>query len=152
MVGYDSHRQRILASNDRKPWTTIDECPMLDVAVAPAPSAGEAGRDSAALGAFLATTAQGEVVTYVGTAGRPQPMTAAPRLALMDWPAPDLLVGVDPQGSVFLSRTGGRDWIARGNIGGPPGALEVTEQRWYAATAAGVVASMDQGQTWSIIA
>ena len=30
VVGYDSHRQRILASNDRKTWTTIDERPMLD--------------------------------------------------------------------------------------------------------------------------
>lgn len=40
VVGYDSHRQRILASNDRKTWITIDEGPMLDVAIAPASAAG----------------------------------------------------------------------------------------------------------------
>ena len=151
VVGYDSHGERILASRDRKTWTTIDEGPMLDVAVAPANTAA-AGLDQGELGAFLATTATGEVVSYPGASGQARLLQAAPRLALLDWPTPDLLVGIDPQGTVYLSRTEGRNWVARGSIGEPPGALEVTDKAWYAATETNVVVSRDQGQTWSVIA
>jgi photosystem II stability/assembly factor-like uncharacterized protein len=151
VVGYDSHGERILASRDRKTWTTIDEGPMLDVAIAPAGTA-EAGLDQGELGAFLATTATGEVVSYSGASGQPRPLHTAPTLALLDWPTPDLLVGIDPQGTVYLSRTHGRDWESRGSIGGPPGALEVTDKAWYTATETNVVVSVDQGQTWSVIA
>ena len=149
VVGYDSHGERILASRDRKTWTTIDEGPMLDVAVAPANTA--AGLDQGELGAFLATTATGEVASYPGASGQARLLQAAPRLALLDWPTPDLLVGIDPEGTVYLSRTEGRDWVARGSIGGPAGALEVTDEAWYAATETTVVVSVDQGQTWSVI-
>ncbi|GEP35434.1 hypothetical protein NSZ01_32020 [Nocardioides szechwanensis] len=150
VVGYDSHGERILASKDRQTWTTIDDGPMLDVAVAPVNTAAKL--DQGELGAFLATTATGEVVRYPGASGQPRPLTTAPTLALLDWPTPELLVGVDPQGTVYLSRTGGRDWESRGSIGGSPGALEVTANAWYAATATNVVVSLDQGQTWSVIA
>lgn len=151
VVGYDSYGERILASKDRQTWTTIDEGPMLDVAVAPANTAA-AGPDQGELGAFLATTATGEVVSYPGASGQARLLQAAPRLALLDWPTPELLVGIDPQGTVYLSRTEGRDWESRGSIGGPPGALEVTDEAWYAATETTVVVSVDQGQTWSVIA
>lgn len=151
VVGYDSYGERILASKDRQTWTTIDEGPMLDVAVAPANTAA-AGPGQGELGAFLATTAMGEVVSYPGISGQPRPLESAPTLALLDWPTPDLLVGIDPQGTVYLSRTEGRDWESRGSIGGPPGALEVTDGAWYAATETTVVVSVDQGQTWSVVA
>lgn len=150
VVGYDSHGERILSSKDRKTWTTIDKGPMLDVAIAPANTAA-AGSDQGELGAFLATTATGQVVSYPGASGQPRPLRTAPRLALLDWPTPDLLVGIDPQGTVYLSRTEGRNWVARGSIGGSPGALEATDKAWYAATGTNVVVSLDQGQTWSVI-
>jgi hypothetical protein len=150
-VGYDSHGEKILASKDRKTWTTIDQGPMLDVAVAPAATATKEPSHSE-LGAFLATTATGEVVSYAGAFGHARPLKTAPKLVLLDWPTPRLLVGVDPQGTVYLSQTGGRDWEPRGRIGGPPGALEVTGKGWYAATETNVVVSLDQGRTWSVIA
>jgi hypothetical protein len=151
VVGYDSYGERILASKDRQTWTTIDEGPMLDVAVAPANTAA-AGPNQGELGAFLATTARGEVVSYPGISGQPRPLQTAPTLALLDWPTPDLLVGIDPRGTVYLSRTNGRNWVARGSIGQQPGALEVSDEAWYAATQTNVVVSLDQGQTWSVIA
>jgi hypothetical protein len=151
VVGYDSYGERILASKDRQTWTTIDNGPMLDVAVAPANTAA-AGPDQDELGAFLATTATGQVMSYPGASGPPRPLKTAPTLVLLDWPTPELLVGVDPQGTVYRSQTGGRDWELRGRIGGPAGALEVTDKAWYAATETNVVVSLDQGQTWSVIA
>lgn len=151
VVGYDSYGERILASKDRQTWTTIDKGPMLDVAVAPGNTAA-AGPDQGELGAFLATTATGQVMSYQGASGPPRPLKTAPTLTLLDWPTPELLVGVDPQGTVYRSQTGGRDWELRGRIGGPAGALEVTDRAWYAATETKVVVSFDQGQTWSVIA
>lgn len=151
VVGYDSYGERILASKDRQTWTTIDEGPMLDVAVAPANSAAE-GTDQGELGTFLATTATGQVMSYPGASGQPRALQTAPTLVLLDWPTPELLVGIDPQGTVYRSQTGGRDWEVRGRIGGPAGALEVTDKAWYAATETNVVVSLDQGQTWSVIA
>lgn len=151
VVGYDSFGERILASKDRQTWTTIDEGPMLDVAVAPANTAA-AGPDQGELGAFLATTATGQVMSYPGASGPPRPLKTAPTLVLLDWPTPDLLVGIDPRGTVYLSKTAGRNWVARGSIGAPPGALEVTDKAWYAATETNVVVSVDHGQTWSVVA
>lgn len=91
-------------------------------------------------------------VRWSAASGQPRLLQTAPRLALLDWPTPDLLVGIDPQGTVYLSRPDGRHWESRGSIGGPPGALEVTDKAWYAATETNVVVSVDQGQTWSVIA
>ena len=91
-------------------------------------------------------------MSYPGASGPPRPLKTAPTLVLLDWPTPELLVGVDPQGTVYRSQTGGRDWELRGRIGGPAGALEVTDKAWYAATETNVIVSLDQGQTWSAIA
>ena len=92
------------------------------------------------------------MLAYPGADGAAREVARAPRLTMLDWPAADLLVGVDYRGDVFVSRNRGRDWQSSGSIGGPPGALEVTERGWYAATGATVVASVDQGRTWSVVA
>lgn len=140
IVGYDGLTGQLVVTRDRENWTTVDQRPIVDVASAP---------DSRDL---LATTPTGELLRYRGGSAARVRTVAAPPLAYIDWAADDLVVGVSADGRVHVSRDGGQSWTKEGRLPGPPEALEVTADGWYAAAEGAVFESTDAGATWSRLA
>lgn len=135
--GYDSVGGQLLVSEDRRTWRRLDQTAVLDLAADP----DEHDR-------LLATTGQGRLVEYqVGTRAAPSALDA-PRLAFIDWADADTLVGLAPDGVIYVSGDGAQSWQRTTAVPGDAQALEVSAQRWYAATSRGVYASTDAGRSW----
>lgn len=139
IYAYDAVSGSLLATVDRRTWTTISIGPLHDLAA-----------DPAAPDTVYATTDRGVLVR--STAGEePRAVAGAPTLAVIDWQADGPLVGIAPDGTVMTSRDGER-WREAGSLDGPAEALDVVDGRWHAATATGVHESVDDGETWQPIA
>lgn len=151
LVGYDSLSRRLLQTFDGRSWDTVDTVDVVDLAAAPASEAGPRHAD-----VVLATTATGEVLSYTlsgrtaakSSVSGPQRVVAAPPLVFVDWPSADQVVGVGPDGSMYLAPGLAGSWQ---RVEGPPGdpqALTALPGRWLMATSAGIFSSTDQGRTW----
>lgn len=143
VFGHDSTSGRLMtaAGPDYDSWQTLARASVVDLAVDPT----DPDR-------VLATNPEGRVWAYdAGAGARPEELTGTPGLVFLDWPAPDLLVGLGADSQVHVSRDGGATWNSTGRVPGRPVALEATEDRWYAATEAGVFTSTDDGTTWTTV-
>jgi hypothetical protein len=142
VYGYDSTSQTFMVSQDRKDWDRRSQLPMADFAVDPT------NPDT-----LLATTEQGVVRSTDG--GRTwMPVAAAPALVVLSWAEQGQLYGVTPDGTVQRSEDGGVTWGERGSVGGEPEAITVDvrdgeETLYVAASDRGIVASTDQGRTFT---
>ncbi len=142
VYGYDSTSQTFMVSRDRKEWDRRSKLPMADFAVDPADP-----------DTLLATTRQGVVRSTDG--GRAwTPIAGAPALVVLAWAGQGQLYGVTPDGNVQRSEDGGTTWGERGSVGGQPEAMTVdvrdgTETLYVAATDRGILASTDQGRTFT---
>lgn len=142
VYGYDSTSQTFMVSRDRKEWDRRSKLPMADFAVDPADP-----------DTLLATTEQGVVRSTDG--GRKwTPVAGAPTLVVLAWAGQGQLYGVSPDGTVQRSEDGGTTWGERGSVGGQPEAMTVDvrdgkETLYVAATDRGIVASTDQGRTFT---
>jgi hypothetical protein len=81
----------------------------------------------------------------------PDILEAAPPLVLLEWPSPDLLVGVTASGQVFRSDDAGLSWSPTKKVPGTPEAFDSTEQVWHVATQHGIHRSDDAGATWALL-
>jgi len=139
LYGYDSQTQTLMVTSDRREWQDLTQLPVVDLAADP--------NDADSL---MITDTSGRLMRM--QAGlQPQLVPDAPRLVFIDWPEGDLLVGLAPDGSVFRSIDGGATWQELRPIEGPPEALAVTTDRWYAATEESIYVSEDEGSTWSTV-
>lgn len=139
LYGYDSQTQTLMVTSDRREWQDLIQLPVVDLAADP--------NDA---GSLMITDTSGRLMRM--RAGlEPQLVADAPRLVFIDWPEKDLLVGLAPDGGVYRSADGGGSWRELRPIEGPPVALAVTTDRWYAATEQGIYVSEDQGSTWSSV-
>ena len=142
VYGYDSTSQTFMVSRDRKEWDRRSQLPMADFAVDPADP-----------DTVLATTEQGVVRSADG--GRQWTrVPGAPTLVVLAWTEEGVLYGVTPDGTVQRSEDGGTTWGERGSVGGQPEAMTVDvrdgeETVYVAATDRGIVASADQGRTFT---
>ena len=142
VYGYDSTSQTFMVSRDRKEWDRRSQLPMADFAVDPADP-----------DTLLATTQQGVVRSTDG--GRKwTPVAGAPALVVLAWAEAGQLYGVSPDGTVQRSEDGGTTWGERGSVGGQPEAMTVDvrdgeESLYVAASDRGIVASGDQGRTFT---
>lgn len=133
--GIDSVTGALLTSTDESTWDSVHDEALLDVAVDP--------RDPSRLlvttsdGRLLAVTAaddaNGREATVEEVAGRD-----APRLALIDWPTPDVLLGVSPDGTVSRSVDDGDSWAEVARVPGDPTAVSVIGGYWFLATSNGL--------------
>ncbi len=135
LYGYDSQSGQLMRTQDRRTFRPIGPIALADIAADP--------RDN---GVVLATTEKG-LVAVDADSGKATP-TDAPPLIFIDWPKPNLLVGIDQAGTVHVSTDAGRSWKSRGRSPGQPAALEVTERDWYTAGEQGLFRSADRGATW----
>jgi hypothetical protein len=142
VYGYDSTSQTFMVSRDRKDWDRRSTLPMADFAVDPT--------DPHTL---LATTQDGVVRSTDG--GRKWSQVAgAPTLVVLAWAEQGQLYGVSPDGTVQRSEDGGATWDEQGSVGGQPEAITVDvrdgrETLYVAAADRGIVASADQGRTFT---
>lgn len=142
VYGYDSTSQAFMVSRNGTEWDRRSKLPMADFAVDPADP-----------DTLLATTEQGVVRSTDG--GRAwTPVAGAPTLVVLTWAGQGALYGVTPDGTVQRSEDGGTTWGERGSVGGQPEAMTVDvrdgkETLYVAASDRGIVASADQGRTFS---
>ncbi|GEP38122.1 hypothetical protein NPS01_17850 [Nocardioides psychrotolerans] len=134
--GADSARGLLLTSTDTRSWDTVASGQFIDVAADPA------GQDIA-----LVTTGTGQLRFYDPT-GTSTAVPDSPTLTFIDWAAPDLLVGLGPDGTVFASTSTASSWERVGQVPGRPSALEVTDTGWYAASDQGLFSSTSSGSSW----
>jgi hypothetical protein len=130
------------ASGDGRSWTTLSP-PVQPYALAASP-------DGTVL---LATSPQG-LLRSTDSGATLLPVTGAPPLVLVEWAdAPDLAVGVTPDGHVAISRDAGGTWELRGRLDGAPQALGASgaagDLRVLAVTEAALVDSGDGGATFA---
>lgn len=135
--GADSIGGRLLTSNDAERWIPVANGQFIDIAVDPTDAART-----------LATDPTGQLRAYTA-AGDEQLVPDAPALTYLDWPVPDELAGLAPDGTVYLSRDRGTTWQNTGTVPGRPSAFEVDTRAWYAASDTGLYTSTDHGDTWT---
>ena len=142
VYGYDATSQTFMVSEDRKDWDRRSQLAMSDFAVDPTDP-----------DTLLATTQDGVVRSTDG--GRAwMPVAGAPTLVVLTWAEQGQLYGVTPDGTVQRSEDGGVTWAARGSVGGQPEAITVDvrdgrETLYVAASDRGILASTDQGRTFT---
>ena len=125
----------LMVTTDRRGWQDLIRLPVVDLAADP----GDA--DS-----LLVTDTSGRLMV-INDGSDPQLVAGAPRLAFVDWP----VVGLSADGNVYRSGDGAASWQELTSLKGRPEALDVTAERWYAATERGLNVSGDQGDTWSAV-
>ncbi|HSE09060.1 MAG TPA: hypothetical protein VLB29_10365 [Nocardioidaceae bacterium] len=139
LYGYDSLTGALMVTEDRRTWSKLLTGPLLDVEADPADP------DS-----LLLADQRGQLVR-LETGGNPQPVEGAPLLGWLDWAEEDRLVGLGPEGTVWLSTDGAASWSQVGEVPGSPQALTTEAETWYAATERGLFASSDQGGSWKTV-
>ena len=144
LFGYDSASQALVVTEDRRRWNEIANTPLGDITVDPTNPRR-----------VLATTPQGELLEYAVVPQTPadtSPDTLdGPPLLFLDWLEADTVVGLGADGTTYLSPDRGDSWQPLSAVPGDPQALEVTPDRWYAATSLGVYQSANEGRTWEIM-
>ncbi len=134
--GIDSARGLLLTSTDNRSWDTVANDQFIDLAA-----------DPTAQDVTLATTGTGQLRFY-DPAGTSTAVPGSPTLTFIDWAAPDLLVGLGPDGTVYTSTGTASVWQPAGRVPGQPSALEVTTTGWYAASDQGLFSSTTSGTSW----
>lgn len=140
VYAFESSSGRLIASDNRRDWRTIDDRPLLDLA-ALATSAGDQ---------LLATTPEGELLRYEGAGQASTTVDGAPLLRYIDWAGSNLLVGTNAGGDIFTSTTGD-DWRQVGAVVGEVTALDAGAGAWHLATERAVFTSTDAGKSWTLL-
>ena len=139
LYAVDALTGSLMVTQDRRTFRTVTRLTAVDLAV-----------DPASPNRVLATSPSGRVVSVDPTTGKKSPVEAPPT-AFLDWPRPDLLVGLGPAGAVHISTDGGDTWRAATSVPGDAAALEITPTRWYVASSEGLFSSDDGGTRWTPI-
>lgn len=139
VYGLNALTGEFMVSNDKTTWETRTTLPMADFAVSP---------DDPDV--IVATTEQGLVSSDDG--GRNFALVrGAPLLLLVSWAEDGTLVGVGPEGTVYVRAGDGESWQRRGVLEGAPEALAaVSQDEIYAAADAAVLVSTDGGREFAV--
>jgi hypothetical protein len=137
VYGFNGLTGEFMVSTDMENWETRSTVPMADFAVSPEDP-----------DTILATTEQGPALSTDG--GRTfEAVSGAPGLVFVSWAEDGTLVGVDPEGTVYVGEDGPSSLARSGTLEGQPQALEAQDATTiHAATGDGVVASDDGGRTF----
>lgn len=136
---YGYHGGQIMVSEDRRTWERRASLALADFAVS--------ATDPEVL---LATTEEG-LVRSVDGGGSFDLVPGAPLLMLLAWPEQGQLIGVAPDGAVHVSGDAGATWDQTGSVGERPQAVTATESALYVAVEGAIVASRDDGKTFTLL-
>lgn len=137
LYGYDSRSGRVLKTSDQQGWVPVLTATVADLAVHPTQP-----------NAILVVTTDGLIRT--GREDRAATLLAPSGLVQVEWPTPDLLVGVTATAGLYESTDAGDSWTLRSRI--PDGhvqAFDAGSGSWHLATDQGLYSSSDQGATWN---
>lgn len=137
LYAYDATSGRLLVIQDWNSFDEVTRLPLLSITQHPEQA-----------NPLLGTTYRGRLVEIEPDTGATNPLPGPP-IALVDTTREGDLVGIDPAGTVQVSVDAGRSWTPRGEIGGQPAALTITDSEWYAATEDHAFRSDDGGTTWT---
>jgi len=139
VYGVNSMTGEFMVSADKKNWDTRTNLSMVDFAVSP---------DDQEV--ILATTEQGLARSQDG--GRNFGLVrGAPLMLLISWADEGTLVGVGPEGTVYVSSDGGEAWEERARLDGSPETLvAVNATEIYAAAGGAVLSSTDGGRNFTV--
>jgi hypothetical protein len=139
IYGYDSQSGQLMISTDMQNWDRRARLGIADIAVAPDQP-----------DEIVATTKQGPARSTDG--GQTfAVLSNAPLLSLADWPASGRLVGVAPDGVVYMSSDRGTTWARRGQIAGSPQAITTHgDAEIYIATEDAIHHSSDNGAAFTV--
>ncbi|MEM5462035.1 hypothetical protein VSR69_46105, partial [Paraburkholderia phytofirmans] len=98
LYGYDSNNGVLKITRDKQRWADLARVGVTDLAVNPDDPDDLLVTDSRA------------AVLRLGETQELRAVPASPRLAFVDWPSRDLLVGVAPEGTVHRSSDAGGSW------------------------------------------
>jgi hypothetical protein len=137
VYGFNGLTGEFMVSTGMENWETRSTVPMADFAVSPEDP-----------DTILATTEQGPALSTDG--GRTfEAVSGAAGLVFVSWAEDGTLVGVDPEGTVYVGEDGPSSLARAGTLEGQPQALEAQDATTiHAATGDGVVASDDGGRTF----
>jgi len=139
IYGYDSQTGQIMISTDMRRWDRRARLGVADLAVAPDQP-----------DEIVATTKQGPARSTDGGRTFALPPNA-PILSLVDWPSPGRLLGVAPDGVVYMSSDRGATWARRAQVPGRPGAIATSgDADVYIATEDAIQHSGDDGATFTV--
>jgi hypothetical protein len=138
--GFNSLTGEFMVSTDMETWETRSTLPMADFAVSP--DDGDT---------ILATTEQGPAMSTDG--GRTfETVDGTPLLIFVSWADDGTLVGVDPEGTVYVGEDEPTSLVRTGTLAGAPQALDAqTATTIHAATPGGLVVSDDGGKSFQPI-
>lgn len=136
---YGYHGGQIMVSEDRRTWERRASLALADFAVS--------ATDPEVL---LATTEEG-LVRSVDGGGSFDLVPGAPLLMLLAWSEQGQLIGVAPDGAVHVSGDAGATWDQTGSVGERPQAVTATESALYVAVEGAIVASRDDGKTFTLL-
>ncbi|WP_165368135.1 F510_1955 family glycosylhydrolase [Phytoactinopolyspora endophytica] len=138
VFGFDSGTAQLMSSDDRENWTQHGQFSMSDVAI----SSDDADT-------VLITTESGPLVSEDGGESF-EPLDGAPVVVLVDWPRPDELYAVAPDGAIHRSADGGSTWDSAAELSAQPQAMTVApDGAVYVALEDSLVVSEDEGETFS---
>jgi hypothetical protein len=135
---YDSQSGQIMTSTDRQNWSRGAQLGIADIAAAPDQPEE-----------IIATTRQGPGRS-IDTCRTFTNLPDAPILTLVDWPSPERLVGVAPDGVVYVSSDRGASWARQGQVPGSPQAVTTYGDDVYVATEDAIHRSSDNGATFTV--
>ena len=140
IYGLNAMTGQLMTSADGRTWDVRSTEAIADLAVDPTRPL-----------TLVATTQQGPVISIDGGATFTE-LPSAPLLVLVDWAPDGTLVGVAPDGTLYRSSDSAVTWEARGNLAGPPEAVDVEDaDTIYAAANGQVLKSPDGGATFSAL-
>jgi hypothetical protein len=139
VYGLNALTGEFMVSDDKTTWKTRSSQPMADFAVSP---------DDPDV--IVATTEQGLASSDDG--GRSFTLVrGAPLLLLVSWAEDGTLVGVGPEGTVYVRAGDGEEWQRRGVLKSAPEALAaVSSEEIYAAAGGAVLVSDDGGREFAV--
>ena len=145
-VGFLAYDDSLLRSADGEDWTSL-KIPHPPAALAASPVAPDVVAATPA--GLLRSTDGGESWT---------PVADAPPLQHVAWAGNgQMVVGLEPNGAVWMSQDGGTTWREGPQLGSPPQAVSasgwgIRGQRIVVATEAALLASDDHGRTFQVVA
>jgi hypothetical protein len=134
---YDSQSGRIMTSTDRHNWNRGATLGIADIAVAPDQP-----------DEIIATTRQGPGRS-TDTGQTFTNIPNSPILSFVDWPAPERLLGIAPDGTAYASSDRGTNWARQGQVPGSPQAVTTFGDDVYVATEDAIYRSSDDGANFA---
>ena len=137
LYGYNSQSSSVLRTTDQKEWDVVLPAEVSDLAPHPTEP-----------GVLLSVTADGLMRTALN--GQTTELSGHTGLYQIEWPTPDLLVGITTNGGLYESTDEGRSWTLRSKLPDKQvEAFDVSGDAWHLATGQGIYTSPDRGTTWN---